>query len=427
VLSKGAAESIAEKLESGPDKANIAAEAYVWSDKGLRVIAYAYKIIDAIPDPFSYDTVEQGLCFAGLAGMIDPPREEVKRAIADCKTAGIRTVMITGDHPATAAAIAREIGILEPGALMLTGAELQRMPNDEFEEQVEKIRVYARVSPDQKLRIVKAMQRKSHFAAMTGDGVNDAPSLKAANIGIAMGINGTDVSKEAAHMILLDDNFATIVRAVREGRRIYDNIRKFVKYIMTCNGAEIWTIFLAPLIGLPMPLLPIHILWINLVTDGLPGLALAGERAEPDIMERPPRPAGESLFAQGIGYHILWVGLLMAGLTLGAQAWAVHRGLEHWQTMVFTVLSLSQLGHVLAIRSERTFLYRQGIFSNLPLLGAVALTFVLQMIVIYLPAANEIFHTQPLSLQELAGCIGVSAVLFHAVEFEKWMKRRMAR
>jgi Ca2+-transporting ATPase len=239
-----------------------------------------------------------------------------------------------------------------------------------------------------------------------------------------MGINGTDVSKEAAHMILLDDNFATIVRAVREGRGIYDNIRKFVKYIMTCNGAEIWTIFLAPLIGLPMPLLPIHILWINLVTDGLPGLALAGEKPEPDIMQRPPRPAGESLFAQGAGYHILWVGIFMAALTLGTQAWAVHRELEHWQTMVFTVLSLSQLGHVLAIRSERTFLYRQGIFSNKPLLGAVALTFALQMVVIYLPAANALFNTQPLSWQELAGCIGVSAILFHAVEAEKWWKQR---
>jgi Ca2+-transporting ATPase len=356
--------------------------------------------------------------------MIDPPREEVKAAIADCKTAGIRPVMITGDHPATAAAIAREIGILEPGDLMLTGLELQRLQPEAFEEQVEKIRVYARVSPDQKLQIVKALQKKKHFAAMTGDGVNDAPSLKAANIGVAMGINGTDVSKEAAHMILLDDNFATIVRAVREGRGIYDNIRKFVKYIMTCNSAEIWTIFLAPLLGLPMPLLPIHILWINLVTDGLPGLALAGEKPEPDIMRRPPRPAGESLFAQGAGYHILWVGLFMAALTLGTQAWSVHRELEHWQTMVFTVLSLSQLGHVLAIRSERTFLYRQGIFSNMPLLGAVALTFVLQMIVIYLPAANAVFNTQPLSWQELAGCIGVSAILFHAVEVEKWWKQR---
>jgi Ca2+-transporting ATPase len=424
VFSKGAAEAIAARLATGPDQAALTAEAYAWSEKGLRVIGYAYTVLDAIPHPFSYDTVERNLHFAGIAGMIDPPREEVKAAIADCKTAGIRPVMITGDHPATAAAIAREIGILEPGDLMLTGLELQRLQPEAFEEQVEKIRVYARVSPDQKLQIVKALQKKNHFAAMTGDGVNDAPSLKAANIGVAMGINGTDVSKEAAHMILLDDNFATIVRAVREGRGIYDNIRKFVKYIMTCNSAEIWTIFLAPLLGLPMPLLPIHILWINLVTDGLPGLALAGEKAEPDIMQRPPRPAGESLFAQGAGYHILWVGLFMAALTLGTQAWSVHRELEHWQTMVFTVLSLSQLGHVLAIRSERTFLYRQGIFSNMPLLGAVALTFVLQMIVIYLPAANALFNTQPLSWQELAGCIGVSAILFHAVEVEKWWKKR---
>ncbi|MGI9159902.1 MAG: cation-translocating P-type ATPase [Saprospiraceae bacterium] len=424
VFSKGAAEAIAAKLATGPEQAALTAEAYAWSEKGLRVIAYAYTTLDAIPHPFSYDTVERNLNFAGITGMIDPPREEVKAAIADCKTAGIRPVMITGDHPATAAAIAREIGILEPGDLMLTGLELQRLQPEMFEEQVEKIRVYARVSPDQKLQIVKALQKKKHFAAMTGDGVNDAPSLKAANIGVAMGINGTDVSKEAAHMILLDDNFATIVRAVREGRGIYDNIRKFVKYIMTCNSAEIWTIFLAPLLGLPMPLLPIHILWINLVTDGLPGLALAGEKPEPDIMRRPPRPAGESLFAQGAGYHILWVGLFMAALTLGTQAWSVHRELEHWQTMVFTVLSLSQLGHVLAIRSERTFLYRQGIFSNMPLFGAVALTFLLQMIVIYLPAANAVFNTQPLSWQELAGCIGVSAILFHAVEAEKWWKKR---
>ncbi len=424
VFSKGAAEAIAARLASEPDQESLTAEAYAWADQGQRVIAYAYTVLDAIPHPFSYDTVERDLHFAGLAGMIDPPREEVKAAISDCKTAGIRPVMITGDHPATAAAIAREIGILEPGGLMLTGLELQRMQPEVFEEQVEKIRVYARVSPDQKLQIVKALQKKNHFAAMTGDGVNDAPSLKAANIGVAMGINGTDVSKEAAHMILLDDNFATIVRAVREGRGIYDNIRKFVKYIMTCNGAEIWTIFLAPLIGLPMPLLPIHILWINLVTDGLPGLALAGEKPEPDIMQRPPRPAGESLFAQGAGYHILWVGLFMAALTLGTQAWAVHRELEHWQTMVFTVLSLSQLGHVLAIRSERAFLFRQGIFSNKPLLGAVALTFALQMIVVYLPAANALFNTQPLSWQELAGCIGVSAILFHAVEAEKWWKQR---
>ena len=237
-----------------------------------------------------------------------------------------------------------------------------------------------------------------------------------------MGINGTDVSREAARMILLDDHFTSIVRAVREGRRIYDNIRKFVKYIMTCNGAEIWTILLAPMLGLPMPLLPIHLLWINLVTDGLPGLALARERAEPDIMRRPPRRSDESIFAGGIGYHILWVGLLMAGVTLSAQAWAIDQQLEHWQTMVFTILAFAQLGHVLAIRSERQLLFQQGIFSNLPLLGAILLTVALQCLVIYLPAANEVFHTQPLSLRELMICLAAAAVVFHAVELEKFIK-----
>jgi P-type Ca2+ transporter type 2C len=228
-------------------------------------------------------------------------------------------------------------------------------------------------------------------------------------------------------MILLDDNFTTIVKAIREGRRIYDNIRKFVKYILTCNGAEIWTIFMAPLIGLPMPLLPIHILWINLVTDGLPGLALAGENAEKNIMKRPPRPSGESLFSGGIAFHILWVGILMAGITLGIQAWAIYHGNPDWQTMVFTVLSLSQLGHVLAIRSEKEFIFRIGIFSNLPLLATVLFTLVLQLTVIYLPAANIVFKTQPLSLNDLMICIGASVVLFHSVELEKWFKSTLTR
>ena len=273
--------------------------------------------------------------------------------------------MITGDHPATARAIATEIGILTERDIVMTGSELHQATEETFDEQVEKISVYARVTPDQKLQIIRALQKKGHFVAMTGDGINDAPSLKAANIGVAMGISGTDVSKEAADMVLLDDNFATIIKAVKEGRRIFDNIRKFVKYIMTCNGAEIWTIFLAPVLGMPIPLLPIHILWINLVTDGLPALALANEKAEADVMQRNPHPRDESLFADGTGYHILWVGLLMAGVTLGTQAWSLYHGLQHWQTMVFTVLSLSQLGHVLAVRSDRTFLYKQGIFCLL--------------------------------------------------------------
>jgi Ca2+-transporting ATPase len=335
--------------------------------------------------------------------------------------------MITGDHPATAAAIAKEIGILTKHDLVMTGKELRNSSAEEFEAQVEKIRVYARVSPEQKLNIVKALQRKHHFVSMTGDGVNDAPSLKSSNIGVAMGINGTDVSKEASHMILLDDNFATIVKAVKEGRRIYDNIRKFVKYIMTCNGAEIWTLFLAPLIGLPIPLLPIHILWINLVTDGLPGLALANEKEERDIMNRPPRKTNESLFSEGIGYHIVWVGLLMAGVTLGIQAWSINHSGAHWQTMVFTVLSLAQLGHVLAIRSEREYLFKQGLFSNVELLGAVFLTFILQLGVIYLPFANELFKTQPLTLTELGICIGAAAIVFHAVELEKFVKQKLRK
>jgi Ca2+-transporting ATPase len=222
---------------------------------------------------------------------------------------------------------------------------------------------------------------------------------------------------------LLDDNFATIVIAVKEGRRIFDNIRKFVKYIMTCNSAEIWTIFLAPLFGMPIPLLPIHILWINLVTDGLPALALANEKSEIDIMKRPPRPTDESLFSDGVGFHILWVGILMAGITLGIQAWSLHSNLEHWQTMVFTVLSLSQLGHVLAVRSDRTFLIKQGLLSNRSLFISVSITFLLQISVIYLPFMNSIFKTQPLTIKELGICIGGAVILFHAIELEKWIKK----
>jgi Ca2+-transporting ATPase len=427
IVSKGAVESITTSLRSDTATDSILKEADQWSSDGIRVIAYGYKIVDALPEPFTYESVETDLIFAGLAGMIDPPREEAKLAIQECKAAGIHVVMITGDHPATASAIAKQIGILTKNDLVMTGKELKAMPADEFDERVERVRVYARVSPEQKLHIVKALQRKNHFVSMTGDGVNDAPSLKTSNIGVAMGINGTDVSKEASHMILLDDNFATIVKAVKEGRRIYDNIRKFVKYIMTCNGAEIWTLFLAPLIGLPIPLLPIHILWINLVTDGLPGLALASEKEEADIMKRPPRKTNESLFSDGIGYHIVWVGLLMAGVTLGMQAWAINHSGAHWQTMVFTVLSLAQLGHVLAIRSDRQYLYKQGLFSNIQLLGAVLLTFVLQLGVIYLPFANKLFKTQPLSITELGICIAVSAVVFHAVEFEKFIKNRLVK
>lgn len=423
IVTKGAAESVAQSLSGEADRELLRIMSEEWAEKGIRVLAYACRTTDRLPEPFSYAEVEKDLSLAGLAGLIDPAREEVKEAVRVCRSAGIKPVMITGDHPATANAIAREIGILTAGGLTATGRDLHNMDEDTFLEQVENISVYARVSPDQKLRIVRALQQRGHYVAMTGDGVNDAPSLKAANIGVAMGINGTDVSKEAAHLILLDDNFSTIVRAVREGRRIFDNIRKFVKYIMTCNSAEIWAIFMAPLLGMPIPLLPIHILWINLVTDGLPALALAGEHADRDIMHRPPRSPKESLFSDGAGLHIIWMGLLMAGVTLGVQAWALHEGLEHWQTMVFTVLSLSQLAHVMGIRSDRTYLYKKGIFSNRPLIITVLATFALQMAVIYLPFMNEVLKTQPLSIKELTVSIGLALVVFHAVELEKFVRR----
>jgi Ca2+-transporting ATPase len=356
---------------------------------------------------------------------MDPPRPEAREAIALCRTAGIRPVMITGDHPFTARAIARRLGLIDDGDReVITGRELAQLPLEDFEERVERIRVYARVAPEQKLKIVRALQDRGQFVAMTGDGVNDAPALKRADIGIAMGITGTDVSKEAAHMILLDDNFATIVKAVQEGRRIFDNIRKFIKYTMTSNSGEIWTIFLAPFFGLPIPLLPIHILWINLVTDGLPGLALTAESGERDIMRRPPRHPKESIFAHGLGTHIVWVGLLMGVSCIFTQAWSIKTGHAHWQTMVFTVLCLSQMGHVLAIRSERESFFSQGALSNRPLFLVVLLTFGLQMATIYVPALQPIFKTQPLTALELAACIALSSVVFVAVEIEKFFKRR---
>src|SRR6187401_785056 len=297
-----------------------------WAANGLRVLFFGYKTFDQDPGEIKADA-ETDLDFLGMTAMIDPPREEVIEAIKQCKSAGIKSVMITGDQPLTAKAIAERLQMADGDQPQTrTGAELAKFSAEKFRKEIQNIFVYARVSPEQKLNIVKALQSNGEFVAMTGDGVNDAPSLKQADIGVAMGITGTDVSKEAADMILLDDNFATIVKAVREGRRIYDNIRRFVKYIMTCNGAEIWTIFLAPLLGLPMPLLPIHILWINLVTDGLPGLALASEKPETDIMKRPPRPANESLFSGGIAFHIIWVGLLMAGLTLATLAYGLTKG-----------------------------------------------------------------------------------------------------
>jgi len=397
---------------------------------GLRALGFGMRIWDRLPeDPASAD-VETGLTLLGLVGLMDPPRPEAKDAVELCRKAGIIPVMITGDHPLTARSIARRIGILgddHAAGIVITGRELELLPLEQFEERVEHIRVYARVATEQKLKIIRALQDRGQFVAMTGDGVNDAPALKRADIGVAMGITGTDVSKETAHMILLDDNFATIVKAVKEGRRIFDNICKFIKYTLTSNSGEIWTIFLAPFFGLPIPLLPIHILWINLVTDGLPGLALTAEPPEKGIMNRPPRQPKESIFAHGLGTHIIWVGLLMGATCIITQAFSIHTGFAHWQTMVFTVLCLSQMGHVLAIRSERDLLFSQGFFSNMPLVGAVLLTLALQMATIYVPLLNPVFKTKPLTITELGFTIAMSSLVFIAVELEKLFLRRRGR
>ncbi len=416
--------------ETAVDRDALLRQAEAMAADGLRVLAFAYRRWASLPEGMPHVSVEKELVFLGFAGLIDPPREEVKEAVAQCRSAGITPVMITGDHPATARAIALELGMLHEGDVrevtrqVMTGTELAQLDQQAFEDVVEHVRVYARVDPAQKIRIVQALQDKDEVVAMTGDGVNDAPALKAADIGIAMGKGGTDVAREASHMVLLDDNFATIVHAVKQGRRIFDNIRKFIKYTMTSNAGEIWTIFLAPFLGLPIPLLPIHILWINLVTDGLPGLALTAEPAERGIMGRPPRPLHESIFSHGMWQHMVWVGLLMGGVCLLTQAWALHTGTSHWQTMVFTVLTLSQMGHVLAIRTEKDSLFSVGLFSNKMLLSAVLLTFALQMATIYVPLLNPIFKTEPLSLVELLLCLLLSSVVFFAVEAEKWFVRR---
>jgi Ca2+-transporting ATPase len=390
---------------------------------GLRVLGVAYRTMQDLPTEGEMEALERDLIFVGLVGMIDPPRPEAKAAVATSKTAGIRSVMITGDHPQTALHIARQLDIDLDGSI-LAGPELERMTLQELEARVEQVAVYARVSPEHKLNIVRALQKRGHIVAMTGDGVNDAPALKRADIGVAMGITGTDVSKEAADMVILDDNFATIVRAVEQGRVIYDNVRKFIKYTLTSNAGEIYVMLFGPLLGMPLPLTALQILWINLVTDGLPGLALAVEPAERDAMLRPPYPPKQSIFARGMGRHILWVGLLLGLVSLAVGYWAWVTGRTAWQTMVFTTLTLSQMGHVLAIRSGRESLFRVGLLSNKFLLGAVLLTFVLQLSVIFWGPLQAIFDTQALTAVELAISLGLSTIVFWAVEIEKRFRRR---
>jgi P-type Ca2+ transporter type 2C len=408
------------------------------ASQGLRVLGFATRRLNSLPAEAELVHQEEDLVWLGLVGMLDAPRPEVRDAVAECRQAGIRPVMITGDHQLTAKAIAQDLGIAALDDKILTGRELQQMSPEQLETQVTQVNVYARVAPEHKLKIVQALQRRGQFVAMTGDGVNDAPALKQADIGIAMGITGTDVSKEASDMVLLDDNFATIVAATEEGRVVYDNIRRFIKYILGSNIGEVLTIGAAPLLGLGgVPLSPLQILWMNLVTDGLPALALAMEPAEPDVMQRPPHDPRESIFARGLGSYMVRVGIVLAILSITLMAWAYNHtnapgypgDPRTWKTMVFTTLCLAQMGHAMAVRSDTQMTFRLNPVSNPYVLGAVLLTTTLQMLLIYVAPLRGFFGLYPLSGLELAICFGFSALMFVWIEIEKlfilsWKKRQ---
>jgi Ca2+-transporting ATPase len=391
---------------------------------GQRLLAVSKREATADADVHSMaGWLETGHTFLGFVGMQDPPRPNARHAVDVCKGAGIVPVMITGDHPVTARAIARSLGIMTEGQALVTGPDLDEMTDNELLRKIEGVSVFARLDPSQKIRIVEALQTRGRCVAVTGDGINDAPALSRADIGVAMGMGGTDVAREAADVVLLDDDFSTIVAGIEEGRRIYDNVTKFIRYALTGNAAELLVVAAAPFLGLPLPLLPIQILWINLVTDGLPGLALAAEPAEPDIMRRAPRPLSQSLFAQGMWQRIVAVSIAMSLLTLGIQAGALATDQAQWQTMTFTVLSLSQMGLVLAIRSGRQSVFELRLSSNWPLTGAVCVTIGLQMAAIYVPLLNDILQTAPLDAWQLAVSLAASSAVLALVEVEKYFSR----
>ncbi len=379
----------------------------VMARESLRVLGMAYRDVKAHETCASGEQAESGLIFVGLTGMMDPPRKEVKEAIYKCRQAGIKTVMITGDHGTTAEAIARTLGIIGREGRVITGTELAAMTDEDLEKVADDVNVYARVSPEHKLRIVQALQRRGHVVAMTGDGVNDAPAVKAADIGIAMGITGTDVTKEASALVLSDDNFSSIVAAVEEGRGIYENIRKFIRYLLASNVGEIMTMFLAMMAGLPLPLVPIQILWVNLVTDGLPAMALGVDQAESDLMQQKPRAAKENIFARRLGWKIVSRGVLIGLCTLGAFVLALKAGegqsnqLVHAQTVAFATLVMAQLIHVFDCRSSRSIFHRK-LLENKFLVFAVLSSLVLMLAVLYIEPLQPVFKTVPLDLRDWA-------------------------
>ncbi|MCK8817784.1 calcium-translocating P-type ATPase, SERCA-type [Natroniella sulfidigena] len=392
------------------------------ANQALRVLAVGYRKLGSNIDQNNLEKYENNIIFVGLVGMIDPPRDEVKSAIIDCKKAGIIPKMVTGDHKNTAVAIAKQLELLNKGDQVVTGKELSQMSDQKLKEQIDDIAVFARVAPEDKLRIVKILQEKGHVVAMTGDGVNDAPAVKEADIGIAMGEKGTDVTKEASALILADDNFATIVAAIEEGRAIYDNIRKFIRYLLSCNIGEILAMFLTSLLGLPLPLLPIQILWVNLVTDGLPALALGVDPADDDIMERQPRDKEESVFAHGLKWKIGARGVLIALGTVLVFLFGIRftDSLLKARTLAFTNLVMAQLFFVFSCRSEEHSLLRINPLSNIYLLGAVAFSFGMHYLVLHLPFLQEIFNTTVLSRGEWGLIIlvsGGSTLLIELVQF----------
>ncbi len=399
------------------------------ASRGLRVLGLAYRRLAELPTSPDLASSETNLTWLGMSGLLDAPRPEVKAAVEKCLAAGIRTIMITGDHQLTASAIAKQLGISQPGDEIITGRQLETMAQAELEQHVDHVSVFARVSPEHKLRIVRALQSRNKFVAMTGDGVNDAPALKQADIGIAMGITGTDVSKEASDMVLLDDNFATIVAATEEGRVVYSNIRHFIKYILGSNIGEVLTIAAAPIIGLSgVPLTPLQILWMNLVTDGLPALALAVEPGDPHIMQRRPFNPTESIFARGLGAYIIRIGLVFATMTITLMIWAYNSAAktghpESWKTMVFTTLCIAQMGHAIAVRSNNRLTIEMNPMTNPYLWGAVILTTLLQLMLIYVEPLRNFFDTDWLSPEQLLICLGFSSLMFVWVELEKLASR----
>ncbi|WP_434632226.1 calcium-transporting P-type ATPase, PMR1-type [Thermoanaerobacterium thermosaccharolyticum] len=409
VITKGAFDNVIERckyiLKDGKienltddDKSKIKLENEKMGNNALRVLAISYKNTDDIPERLSSDDVEKDLIFIGLLGMIDPPREEVKDSVKICKMAGIKPVMITGDHKITAMAIAKELGILNEGDIAVTGRELEAMTDDELYKKVKDVSVYARVSPEHKMRIVKAWQRNNAVVAMTGDGVNDAPALKQADIGAAMGITGTDVAKDSADMILTDDNFATIVAAIEEGRTIYENIKKSIHYLLSCNIGEILVLLIATLAGMPMPLKPIHILWVNLVTDSLPALALGVEPADKDIMTKKPRPKNENIFADGLMFRIPIEGIMIGLVSFIAFLFGLRENLTNARTMAFAVLTFSQLSQAMNARSNKS-IFKVGLLKNKYMVLALAVSIFLQLVVILTPL-NAIFDIKNINIYD---------------------------